>query len=123
VIVDHLGKAADRAAAHVALVFGDVSAGGASMRWAAPLNAECRLRWPAALARVRPRHNDAMIGRVLNLVGCAPRVGMSALAQRLLEADGIPWLPTDVVRTVLRRVLPNSTRSTRTRSTPGGLPR
>ena len=33
-------------------------------------------------------------------------MGKSALAQRLLRADGIPWLPTDVVRTVLRRVLP-----------------
>jgi hypothetical protein len=45
-------------------------------------------------------------GRILYLVGGAPRVGKSALAQRLLETDGIPWLPTDVVRTVLRRVLP-----------------
>jgi hypothetical protein len=33
-------------------------------------------------------------------------VGKSALAQRLLSTDGIPWLPTDVLRTVLRRVLP-----------------
>jgi len=47
-----------------------------------------------------------MSGHVLYLVGGAPRVGKSALAQRLLRADGIPWLPTDVVRTVLRRVLP-----------------
>jgi len=47
-----------------------------------------------------------MTGRVLYLVGGAPRVGKSALAQQLLEADGIPWLPTDVVRTVLRGVLP-----------------
>jgi predicted kinase len=39
-------------------------------------------------------------------VGGAPRVGKSTLAQRLLETDRIPWLPTDVVRTVLRRVLP-----------------
>jgi hypothetical protein len=45
-------------------------------------------------------------GRVLYIVGGAPRVGKSVLAQRLLEAEGIPWLPTDVVRTVLRRVLP-----------------
>jgi Transposase DDE domain len=35
-----------------------------------------------------------------------PRVGKSALAHRLLTTEGIPWLPTDVVRTVLRRVLP-----------------
>jgi predicted kinase len=45
-------------------------------------------------------------GRILYLLGGAPRVGKSALAQRLLETEGIPWLPTDVVRTVLRRVLP-----------------
>jgi hypothetical protein len=36
----------------------------------------------------------------------APRVGKSSLAQRLLAVDGIPFLPTDVLRTVLRRVLP-----------------
>jgi hypothetical protein len=45
-------------------------------------------------------------GRILYLVGGAPRVGKSALAQLLLRTDGIPWLPTDVIRTVLRRVLP-----------------
>ena len=33
-------------------------------------------------------------------------MGKSALARRLLKAEGIPWLPTDVMRTVLRRVLP-----------------
>ena len=33
-------------------------------------------------------------------------MGKSTLAQRLLTLDGIPWLPTDIVRTVLRRVLP-----------------
>jgi hypothetical protein len=44
--------------------------------------------------------------RILYLVGGAPRVGKSVLAQRRLETEGIPWLPTDVVRTVLRRVLP-----------------
>jgi hypothetical protein len=47
-----------------------------------------------------------MAARILYLVGGAPRVGKSALAQQLLATDGIPWLPTDVVRTVLRRVLP-----------------
>jgi hypothetical protein len=47
-----------------------------------------------------------MGGHRLYLVGGAPRVGKSSLAQRLLERDGIPWLPTDVLRTVLRRVLP-----------------
>jgi hypothetical protein len=47
-----------------------------------------------------------MGGHILYLVGGAPRVGKSSLAQRLLETDGIPWLPTDVLRTVLRRVLP-----------------
>jgi len=40
------------------------------------------------------------------LVGGPGRVGKSSLAQRLLLSDGIPWLPTDVLRTVLRRVLP-----------------
>jgi hypothetical protein len=45
-------------------------------------------------------------GGILYLVGGAPRVGKSMLAQRLLAAEAIPWLPTDVVRTVLRRVLP-----------------
>ncbi len=40
------------------------------------------------------------------LVGAPARVGKSSLAQRLLRSDGIAWLPTDVLRTVLRRVLP-----------------
>ncbi len=40
------------------------------------------------------------------LVGGPARVGKSSLAQRLLRSDGIAWLPTDVLRTVLRRVLP-----------------
>jgi len=47
-----------------------------------------------------------MGGHRLYLVGGAPRVGKSSLARRLLEIDGIPVLPTDVLRTVLRRVLP-----------------
>ena len=38
-----------------------------------------------------------MDGRILYLVGGAPRVG---------KTEGIPWLPTDLPRTVLRRVLP-----------------
>jgi hypothetical protein len=52
------------------------------------------------------RQNAATAARILYLVGGAPRVGKSTLTQRLLASDGIPWLPTDVVRTVLRRVLP-----------------
>jgi len=44
--------------------------------------------------------------RILYLVGGPPRVGKSSLAQRLLKLDRIPWLPTDILRTVLRRVLP-----------------
>jgi hypothetical protein len=36
------------------------------------------------------------------LVGGASRVAKSVLAQRLLETEGIPWLPTDVLPTVLR---------------------
>jgi hypothetical protein len=47
-----------------------------------------------------------MSGHRLYLVGGAPRVGKSSLAQRLLAIDKIPFLPTDVLRTVLRRVLP-----------------
>lgn len=47
-----------------------------------------------------------MVGHYLYLVGGAPRVGKSSLAQRLLAIDGIPYVPTDVLRTVLRRVLP-----------------
>jgi predicted kinase len=50
---------------------------------------------------------NTVIGRRLYLVGGAPRVGKSTLAQRLLQRDGIPWLPTDTIRTVLRRVLPD----------------
>jgi len=49
---------------------------------------------------------QALSERTLYLVGGPPRVGKSSLAQRLLELDQIPWLPTDVLRTVLRRVLP-----------------
>jgi 2-phosphoglycerate kinase len=44
-----------------------------------------------------------MGGHKLYLVGGAPRVGKSSLAQRLLAIDGIPFLPTDVLRTVLRQ--------------------
>ena len=44
--------------------------------------------------------------RILYLGGGPPRVGKSSLAQRLLKLDRIPWLPTDILRTVLRRVLP-----------------
>ena len=47
-----------------------------------------------------------MSGRILYLIGGPPRVGKSSLAQRLLTLDQIPWLPTDVLRTVLRQVLP-----------------
>src|SRR6266545_5281191 len=47
-----------------------------------------------------------MSERILYLIGGPPRVGKSSLAQRLLTLDRIPWLPTDVLRTVLRRVLP-----------------
>ena len=47
-----------------------------------------------------------MTSHVLYLVGGPPRVGKSALGQRLLKDEGIAWLPTDVIRTVLRRVLP-----------------
>lgn len=49
--------------------------------------------------------------RRVYLVGGPARVGKSSLARRLLLSDGIPWFPTDVLRTVLRRVLPSSTNS------------
>jgi hypothetical protein len=72
-------------------------------------------RIPAMVSSITPlgqqspgivRQNAAMTGRILYLLGGVPRVGKSTLAQRLLATDGIPWLPTDVVRTVMRRVLP-----------------
>jgi hypothetical protein len=47
-----------------------------------------------------------MGGHRLYLIGGAPRVGKSSLAQRLLAVDGIPLFPTNLPRTVLRRVLP-----------------
>ena len=47
-----------------------------------------------------------MTAHIVYLLGGAPRVGKSSLAQRLLAIDGIPWLPTDVIRTVVRRVVP-----------------
>jgi hypothetical protein len=57
--------------------------------------------------RVPVSRGKAVIGNhTLYLVGGAPRVGKSSLAQLLLEIDGIPFLPTGVLRTVLRRVLP-----------------
>jgi hypothetical protein len=37
--------------------------------------------------------------RRVYLVGGPARVGKSSLAHRLLRGDGIPWLPTDVMRT------------------------
>ena len=42
------------------------------------------------------------VSRVLYLVGGPPRVGKSALGRRMMERRRIPWLSTDVVRTVLR---------------------
>ena len=50
--------------------------------------------------------NFRVTAHVIYLVGGAPRVGKSSLAQRMLAIDGIPWLPTDVIRTVVRRVVP-----------------
>lgn len=48
-----------------------------------------------------------MAARIIYLVGGPPRVGKSSLAQRLLATDRIPWLPTDVIRTVVRRIAPD----------------
>jgi hypothetical protein len=55
---------------------------------------------------VADEHTVVVGGRILYLVGGASRVAKSVLAQRLLETEGIPWLPTDVLPTVLRRVVP-----------------
>src|SRR5215471_9620713 len=51
--------------------------------------------------------NARVTAHVIYLVGGAPRVGKSSLARRMLASDGIPWLPTDVIRTVVRRVVPD----------------
>src|SRR5262245_48761907 len=56
--------------------------------------------------RAGSEENARVTAHVIYLVGGAPRVGKSTLAQRLLISDGIPWLPTDVIRTVVRRVAP-----------------
>ena len=40
--------------------------------------------------------------RVLYIVGGPPRVGKSALGRRVMEDRGVPWLSTDIVRTVVR---------------------
>jgi|SRR5436190_17466765 len=76
---------------------------GGGVRVGGPLRAQ-----PGERARrtVWPRHHVAMGGHILFIVGGAPRVGKPLLTQGLLAIDGIPWLPTDVLRTVLRRVLP-----------------
>ena len=52
------------------------------------------------------QQNARVTAHIVYLVGGAPRAGKSSLAQRLLAIDGIPWLPTDVIRTVVRRVVP-----------------
>ncbi len=79
---------------------------GVVSRWARPLVPSAQPGGRAPGEGFSRDHNAAMAGHVLYLVGGAPRVGKSSLAQRLLAVDGIPWLPTDVLRTVLRRVLP-----------------
>ncbi len=43
---------------------------------------------------------------MLYLVGGAPRTGKSSLALAMLRAHDVPWLPTDVVRHILRRTMP-----------------
>ena len=42
------------------------------------------------------------MARVLYIVGGPPRVGKSALGRRVMEDRGVPWLSTDIVRTVVR---------------------
>jgi hypothetical protein len=43
---------------------------------------------------------------MLYLVGGAPRTGKSSLAMAMLRTHDVPWLPTDVVRHILRRTMP-----------------
>jgi hypothetical protein len=43
----------------------------------------------------------------LYLVGGPPRTGKSALALAFLRQQRVPWLSTDVIRTLLRRVVPS----------------
>jgi 2-phosphoglycerate kinase len=43
---------------------------------------------------------------VLYLIGGPTRTGKSALGLAMLRAHGIPWMPTDVVRHMLRQVVP-----------------
>ncbi len=45
------------------------------------------------------------MSRVLYIVGGPPRVGKSALGRRIMERRRIPWLSTDIVKTVLRTVV------------------
>ena len=45
------------------------------------------------------------MARVLFIVGGPPRVGKSTLGRRLMERRRVPWLSTDIVRTVLRTVV------------------
>jgi hypothetical protein len=45
------------------------------------------------------------VSRVLYIVGGPPRVGKSALGRRIMERRRIPWLSTDIVKTVLRTVV------------------
>jgi 2-phosphoglycerate kinase len=55
---------------------------------------------------VRGSASITVVAHRLLLVGGPGRVGKSSLAHQLLLSEGIPWLSTDVLRTVLRRVLP-----------------
>jgi hypothetical protein len=43
---------------------------------------------------------------MLYLVGGAPRTGKSSLAMAMLSTHGVPWLPTDVIRHILRPTMP-----------------
>src|SRR5829696_528796 len=58
---------------------------------------------------------------MIYLVGGA-RQWPSRHRQRLVETEGMRELQTDVVRTVLHRVLPNSMQMTKSRSTSHGSP-
>lgn len=62
---------------------------------------DLRLADPSARATVA-----AVANRVIYLIGGPGRVGKSTLAARLLRRN-VAWLPTDIIRTVLRRVVPD----------------
>ncbi len=56
--------------------------------------------------------------RVLYIVGGPPRVGKSALGARVMSRRAVPWLATDILKTVLRSVVGEIDELDRGRSDP-----